>query len=683
MKLVSFHVRQFRSIRDSGIVNLAFSKSEQGHVRSVTALVGRNESGKSNLLLALATLNPQGGRKKLTMIKDFPRDRHASEWDPSFQFLRTTWELSEADRREIAAISPAFARATTTAIGRAYDADMTVGFNVPEPVFNMEDHAKRLRKLIPVLRGILKGIEVDEDRTAVATAIDGLELGGSARPDADWCKSLVGCIASVREAIGEAGKIPSDELDGLLSESEAAARAVAGYVDDHTKARTLIAERIPTFIYVAEFPELSGHQDIEELLYSHHPRRKRDDHDESELNFLKMAKVAGFDPEHLFKLGADGHEERSQLLNRAGAVISARLRERWKDRSLKIRYNLDGVHLDTLVSDPNTSYDVEVNLDERSRGLRWFFAFYVTFTADTQGGDADGAILLLDEPGLFLHAMSQGDLLRHLKNDFANQIIFTTHSPFMIPPDDVASARTVNISMDSGTTVSDSPTGDERTLFPLQAALGWTLAQSLFVGPNNLLVEGVTDFWILSAVSGWSKQNGGKGLPTSLALTPVGGAGKMAYMAALLTGQRLNVFALLDADKAGRDAQRDLVNGKLLPVKSVFFVNEAFDPPVSEADIEDLFDPAVYEDLIRRAYAKELSKVTLKPNEQVPRIVKRFEMAFEDKGLVFDKARPARLFLTEMAIRPAELMDPPTLARFQKLFALVLKRMAAGSTQVA
>ncbi len=68
--------------------------------------------------------------------------------------------------------------------------------------------------------------------------------------------------------------------------------------------------------------------------HAHHPHPgvKRDDHDEAELNFLKMAKVAGFDPERLHKLGAEGHEERSQHLNRAGAVISGRLRERWKDR---------------------------------------------------------------------------------------------------------------------------------------------------------------------------------------------------------------------------------------------------------------------------------------------------------------------------------------------------------------
>lgn len=683
MKLLSFRVQHYRSIRDSGVVNLAFSKGEGGRDHSVTTLVGRNESGKSNLLLALATLNPPGGRKPLVMIKDFPRDRHASEWNPDFQFLRTTWELDESERRALVALSPAFERVGHADVSRAYKERLFVDFDTANPTFDMEAHFKRVRGLMPLLRSVSKDIEDEGKRAEIEAAISGLQIGSPPpNPDPGWCKGLLAACDALRDALGSADKVPSETADGLLAEAEAAAAVIVGYQEAAQAARNYVAGRIPEFVYVAEFPELSGHQDIGKLLYHPptpqypQPGRKRDDHDESELNFLKMAKVAGFDPERLHALGAAGHEERSQILNRAGAVISGRLRERWKDRPLKVRYNLDGNHLDTLVSDPNTSYDVEVNLDERSRGLRWFFAFYVTFTADTQGGDADGAILLLDEPGLFLHAMSQADLLRHLKNDFANQIVYTTHSPFMIPPDDVASARTVNISQDEGTVVTDNPTGDERTLFPLQAALGWTLAQSLYVGPNNLLVEGVTDFWILSAVNGWMRQRGAKSsLPGNLALTPVGGAGKMTYMAALLAGQRLNVFALLDGDKAGRDARQELVRGRLVPERSVFFVSDAFDPPVGEADIEDLLDPTIYEDLARRSHAKDIGKATIKPNDRVPRIVKRFELAFAEKGLSFDKGRAARLFLTEMASRPEELVDTATQTRFGRLFALIVKRM--------
>jgi hypothetical protein len=141
----------------------------------------------------------------------------------------------------------------------------------------------------------------------------------------------------------------------------------------------------------------------------------------------------------------------------------------WKDRELKVRFNLDGPYMDTLVSDPNGAYEVEVNLDERSRGFQWFFSFYITFFADTQG--AGDAILLLDEPGLHLHAHSQADLLAHFERDFGNQIVYTTHSPFMVPTHRLDAVRTASMSEGAGTTVSNKAEGDARTLYPLQAAI--------------------------------------------------------------------------------------------------------------------------------------------------------------------------------------------------------------------
>jgi hypothetical protein len=96
-----------------------------------------------------------------------------------------------------------------------------------------------------------------------------------------------------------------------------------------------------------------------------------------------MCKVAGLDPQKLHELHAAGdHETRNQLANRAGAVVTSELQRLWKDRQLKVRFSPDAEHLDTVVADPNSVYDVEVNLDERSRGLKWFFSFYITFSAD-------------------------------------------------------------------------------------------------------------------------------------------------------------------------------------------------------------------------------------------------------------------------------------------------------------
>lgn len=103
-----------------------------------------------------------------------------------------------------------------------------------------------------------------------------------------------------------------------------------------------------------------------------------------------------------------------------------------------------------------------------------------------------------------------------------------------------------------GTFVNNDPAGDSRTLFPLQAALGYQASQTLFIGKSNLVVEGVTDFWILSSVSDYLRESSGTALPQELIITPAAGAQRVSYMAALLASQSLDVMILLDDEKAGR-----------------------------------------------------------------------------------------------------------------------------------
>jgi hypothetical protein len=352
------------------------------------------------------------------------------------------------------------------------------------------------------------------------------------------------------------------------------------------------------------------------------------------------------------------------------------MRELWTERELSVRFSLDERHFDTIISDPNSLFPVDVNLDERSRGFKWFFSFYMTFAADTAGGPAEDAVLLLDEPGLFLHAMAQRDLLDHFKNDFSNQIIYTTHSPFMIPTEDIASARTVNIAPEVGTTVTNNPTGDQMTLFPLQAALGYDITQTLFVGERNLVVEGVSDYWYLSSVSEHLvDRGGGQGRPAGMVVTPAGGAQKVSYMVALLAAQNLKVVVLFDDEPKARSSAEDLLKNKLIRDENLAFVTEGFDvAPSGGADVEDLVDPETFGKLVEESYARELAGEELELNDRVPRIVKRYEEAFRALGLDFHKTRPAKLFLRKMAESPEEMLAGVAEERFTKLFAAVSEK---------
>ena len=158
----------------------------------------------------------------------------------------------------------------------------------------------------------------------------------------------------------------------------------------------------------------------------------------------------------------------------------------------------------------NSLHRVDTPFSERSAGFVWFFSFLVKFAQVKD--EASPVVLLLDEPGLTLHGKAQADLLRFFKEKLApyHQIVYSTHSPFMVPAEDLASVRIVQDQVEMkgtrrmplGTKVRDDVlTRDPDTLFPLQGALGYEISQSLFVGKNTLLVEGPSDILYIQALS--------------------------------------------------------------------------------------------------------------------------------------------------------------------------------------
>jgi predicted ATP-dependent endonuclease of OLD family len=106
-----------------------------------------------------------------------------------------------------------------------------------------------------------------------------------------------------------------------------------------------------------------------------------------------------------------------------------------------------------------------------------------------------------------------------------NQLIYTTHLPFMLDMERLDNIWVAEDKPGAGSKVHNEwAAADEDARFTLQAALGLSWAQSLFIGQKNLVVEGVTDFWFLSTMSTLLKEAGELGLAEELVVTPAGGA---------------------------------------------------------------------------------------------------------------------------------------------------------------
>ena len=137
MELKSFRVRNFRSINDSGEVE----------VSRITALLGRNESGKSNVLRALHSLNPADGFKALSPIKDFPRHRKLAECSDSTPVVDSNWQLTAFEQKQIAEIWPAAQGVSEVTVGRSYGTKRYVGIDVPEGSFDLAAIKADARKI--------------------------------------------------------------------------------------------------------------------------------------------------------------------------------------------------------------------------------------------------------------------------------------------------------------------------------------------------------------------------------------------------------------------------------------------------------------------------------------------------------------------------------------------------------
>ena len=169
-------------------------------------------------------------------------------------------------------------------------------------------------------------------------------------------------------------------------------------------------------------------------------------------------------------------------MSAASASVTQKFTSWWEQRKPKFRYQIDGKNFRVWVSDDLDPSEIE--LDQRSAGMQYFFSFHLVFLVETRDKHTN-FILLLDESGLQFHGTAQQktvEFLNKISND--NQLLYTTHSPFMIDGDHLENVKIVfEDKKNYGVTkVSDDVwSNDKDSLFPLQAGLGYSSDQTLFL----------------------------------------------------------------------------------------------------------------------------------------------------------------------------------------------------------
>ena len=411
--------------------------------------------------------------------------------------------------------------------------------------------------------------------------------------------------------------------------------------------------------------------------------------------FLDFLEYAGTTLEEL--LNADRREALKATCEAASNEITEEIFQFWsQNNALEVVIEIDtgkpkdpppfntGMVADIRIR--NTNHKATLPLSERSAGFVWFFSFLAQFKQLKKTPGNRNAVVLLDEPGLTLHGKAQGDLLRYIVERLLpdHQVIFTTHSPFMVPMDRLADVRIVeDVIVEQkgkrpeikGTKVrSDVLEVDGDTLFPLQGALGYEVTQSLFIGTNTWLVEGPSDILYLQVLSQALIKRKREGIDKKWTLCPSGGIDKIAPFVRLFGGNGINVVVLSDIANGDKTKIENLKRANIL--KAGHFYTCADFTDQSESDVEDLFEPELFIKMLNNAYAlPKLNAITLKALKEVdstPRLVKRVEELFKlmpPSISEFDHFGTARWLLENPSILDS---DSPsvnaTLDRFEKLF---------------
>lgn len=644
LTLVKAQVWKYKSIENSTPVTLS---------GDVTVLVGKNESGKTAFLEALHKAMPLGGAK-YDYVADYPRKdlvRYRPQHDAkNFQKVveltfRIEKVLAEKINKEVFGGAAIVATGTTFTRDTTYGNGSTIGLHF--------DEAKALAALQKPLGGLEHKDEVFAD---AATLVD---------------------VLTKIEALG----LPADsKLAAFAAQWSARAIKTEGWRLIHGHVwQTYLAPALPKFLYFDDYKLLEGKINLPSL-QQREAAKQLTDTDETAQGLLQLAGAT------LQELMSDeGYETAKAKLEAIGLNITQKIFEFWKqNQDLDVEFDLktdpkdiapynSGVNLYIRIK--NRRHGVTVPFDQRSKGFIWFFSFLVWFDAvQSRAATKDALILLLDEPGLNLHALAQADFMAYIRElATQHQIIYTTHSPFMVDSARLDDVRVVEDRVKEGTKITGELAGSsDESLFPLQAALGYSIAQNLFIAKKNILIEGPADLILLQHMAALLETAGKQGLGDAI-LVPVGGLDKLVTFVALLGSNKLKLVVLHDRADAPHQKLEDLIRQKLIERKRVLDFSMFLDVPTNEADVEDLLPADLYIAAFNQTYAKELNGTVLTAADlgAQPRMIERINQWLKQKGIAllkdggFNHYRVAQAALPKLT---GAALKPEDLARFERLF---------------
>ena len=465
MRLRKARVRKYRSIRDTGLFDVEPGK---------TILVGPNEAGKSALLEALQRINPPGGMRTFDALRDYPRAEFSDVMSGKVRLEETTlveghFDLEPADKE---AVAPEF-RDCRYIYGRRVDNSAWHALEGGPSLVKFGQLKNDIVRLFAHIDPRMpRGLNGDPSATIPSARFAEITKGWEDTHEikGERATALKRWLDKIFPLVEEGNEVEEKRYDEII--------AAVTVEERRFNALRALHQRLPVFVRFRDYFR------VRPLIHLEHLAQRLEtnvlDGDDYDYGNQCLLRLLGFSARELSNLGkaegpkpGDGEgwrqyrdqlDRRAYQLNWASRRLSDELRAIWKPdakraEAERLRILADGQYLKVVVED---DLGIEIELDQRSDGFQWLVSFFVIFFAESADRHKN-AILLLDEPGLSLHGLKQQEFRSTISRlAESNQLLYTTHSPFLVGPDELGHVRVIEmIDRHAGTKVRTNVTAED------------------------------------------------------------------------------------------------------------------------------------------------------------------------------------------------------------------------------
>jgi predicted ATP-dependent endonuclease of OLD family len=677
MRLRKFRVKAYRCIHDSGEIM----------VGDLAAFVGRNESGKTTILQALTLLNRDEKVSELDLC-----DEMSEELKDEVRLVEGDFDLSSNEIQLLKQSFPGLPEIRRVKLFRS-NKKLKVQYEFEGVKINEEEN-NRLNSWENFSKQILNFLDTIPNHLRIQ--IDTKFFEGSVPKNQEIFDSGMAEFSNQFHVIAIQETKIIEEWEKIYESPENQFSKFLSGENEKSALENFISSQIhPRFVYFSDYKKIYGNINLNEFL-----REEKGDR-EGSIEFVEEFDKAET-VRNLFYLAEldirtldevkESPSKCIKILNTASNRLTKKLNPAWKGDPIHVdlRYNPGNI-MSVVISDVHRDGTVTNTglLNRRAEGFKWTFSFIVNFAAETQRAELKEAILLLDEPARNLHPTQQmgiSDLLKSLAG--SNQVLYATHSPFMIF--DYTPGNLLVVELDKRKHLSkifyDYWNADDKTLTPILYGLSRGLVESIVdreIGTNSrpvIIVETMSDAMYLNAFDKFLQD-------PNISMNPLNvvaayNKNSVLPLAIFYRNHGYKTFILMDNSEESKQISSQLTSNEFSSVQTIFFEKEG-------KNLESIEDYIVLEDYLhavnqtyeirlrREGYSNLTSKdVALKDKKGVLESLKAiWEDHREESWGQFDNEEITRYICEKIALEETSFLSDKTKDQFRSLYRLIAERI--------